>query len=529
MEPEKIHIEKEDDLAQVSQKVFSADADQIILIVPKFSKLARSEDNFHFLKKGLDQAQKTLIVESVDDEVISLARRADLEAQNPFFNRSENNDAKPTDSIDVKNESFEEVGSNDYQKVSGPAPQLVADDVFNEVDQELKKAFKIQKPRRQFSKKPIFTSLVLILIVAAGAWASFKILPQANVQLTAQKSNWPFSGQVTIDKNAVASDLKNLKIPGQIFIQKRNATLAHAASGSKNLNQKAKGKLIIYNNFSSSPQSLVASTRFEAPDGKIFRLDKAVVVPGAQISNSKIVPSSIEVDATADQSGADFNIGPTPKLTIPGFKSTPEKYAGFYGEIKTPFKGGFVGERAYPTDADLQQAKEQSSKNLAASLQALLDSQVPQGFIILKDTPNFTITREEIDTEVNDKGEFTIYQEAELSVMGFRESDLIAALEIKMQEELGSDFTINSHKIDYSPASPEWSGNQMALKVDFSSIAQKPIDIFEVRRQIAGLSEASLKSLIYGIPGLESAKISFWPFWVNSVPENYSKIKINID
>ena len=48
----KINIKKTDELPVIAEQVFSTDADEIILVVPKFSKLAESIDNFKFLKGG---------------------------------------------------------------------------------------------------------------------------------------------------------------------------------------------------------------------------------------------------------------------------------------------------------------------------------------------------------------------------------------------------------------------------------------------------------------------------------------------
>ena len=65
------------------------------------------------------------------------------------------------------------------------------------------------------------------------------------------------------------------------------------------MSQKAQGTLTIYNAYSSAPQTLVATTRFVTPDGKIFRLTNEVTVPGAKITNGQIVPSSINAPIAA--------------------------------------------------------------------------------------------------------------------------------------------------------------------------------------------------------------------------------------
>jgi len=49
------------------------------------------------------------------------------------------------------------------------------------------------------------------------------------------------------------------------------------------------------------------------------------------------------------------------------------------------------------------------------------------------------------------------------------------------------------------------------------------------KNQIANLDEKSLRSLLSSLSQLENAKISFWPFWVNHVPQNSGNIEINVE
>lgn len=512
-EQEKIQINKDEDLAEVSQKIFSSAADQITLIIPKYSKLSESAENFIFLKKGFKNTNKTLVVESVDDRVVDYAKKAGLSAQNPFF-------TKGPEPISLENPI----------EIEEPETKLISESIYEEVDKEIERTFQPAKKRRNIvKKKHFFSLLLLIILVGTGFWTSVKILPQAEISLTTHKVDWQFADKVIIDKNAVAADIKNLKIPGQIFINKKNGQFNFPASAKKNLSQKAKGKILIYNAFNSNPQPLVATTRFETPDGKIFRLDQSITVPGAKIVDGKIVPSFIEADAIADQPGEEYNLGSIAKLTIPGFKKFPAKFTGFYGEIRSPFNGGFVGERSYPNEMDIAHAKKESAAALQRSLKISLDSQVPQDFTVLKEASQFTLSQEKIDTNVNEKGEFSIFVDGELAVMGFRKKDLLAGIENKLQEDLGADYQLKSNKIALKIVQPDIQHNQLILTVNFAGTAEKPINANDLQRKIAGKSEAELKALIYGIPGLENAQISLWPFWVNIVPVNQEKIRINID
>ena len=101
---------------------------------------------------------------------------------------------------------------------------------------------------------------------------------------------------------------------------------------------KAFGTITVFNGYSSEPQLLIASTRFLSSNERIFRTTKNIDIPGAQLNDDEIIPSSISVEIVADYLGAEYNIGPS-DFTIPGFKGSP-KYQGFYGKSSTAMSGG---------------------------------------------------------------------------------------------------------------------------------------------------------------------------------------------
>jgi len=60
----------------------------------------------------------------------------------------------------------------------------------------------------------------------------------------------------------------------------------------------------------------VANTRFADPNGKIFRISKAITVPAK---------GTLVVTLTADQAGASYNIGPS-TFSIPGLSAANKNW-----------------------------------------------------------------------------------------------------------------------------------------------------------------------------------------------------------
>ncbi len=292
--------------------------------------------------------------------------------------------------------------------------------------------------------------------------------------------------------------------------------------------KRASGKIIIYNTYSSDPQPLIATTRFLTPDGKIFRLEQKIVVPGAKIVEGKIVASNIETTVVADQAGPQYNIGPVSHFSIPGFQGSP-KYQSFYAESKEAMKGGFIGEQAFPTDEDIKKGKEKSEKDLKDYINSFLSLQISPEFKVIEGAKQFNILKEEVNQEVDEKGNFTIFIEAESSVIGFRESDLKNVMEKMAQVDLGMDFKIKSYSLDYGVGRADFKQGRISFAFNFQGIFEQPLDAENFRQKAVKRNENELKLLISSFPNIEKIAVSFWPFWVKRVSDKPERVKIEVE
>src|SRR5581483_7004655 len=77
----KVSIEKNDGIAEVIDRVLAASDDEVLLVVPKGSELAKSASNFRLLRREADSADKTIVVVSVDPAVLSFAKDNAMETE----------------------------------------------------------------------------------------------------------------------------------------------------------------------------------------------------------------------------------------------------------------------------------------------------------------------------------------------------------------------------------------------------------------------------------------------------------------
>lgn len=492
----KINLNKSDALKDIVDHVVNLESDEITLVVPNFSKISESVTNFKVLKKLSEAMDKKIKIESVDDRVIQLAKEVEIDASNPFF---ANNRPRRWEEIEAS---------------------LLPEDKEEALEKEAA-PFKI-KPRRGFrlNKKYWVSFAVFLALVLPGSWLALNVLPRAEIEIITEKADWQFNDLVSVTKGG------NITI--ETISQKKNAQMVFPANGKKAVNKKASGKITVFNAYSSEAQKLVATTRFATPDGKVIRLAKDLVVPGAKIVDGQISPSSVEVDVVADKAGPEYNIGPIDKLTIPGFEGTP-KFAGFYGKIEMALKGGFSGSMAYPTEADIKSAQGKIAQVLEEAINNQLTTQLPADFKTVEGASKFTMLKSEVDTEVNDKGEFALAAEGEVTVVGFKEKDVLAFLKEEMRSKLGKDYDFKNHELNYGIAKVDFGSERLSLPIDFKTVAEKPIDVADLRLKIAGKSETELKNIIFALPGLANATVTLWPFYVSSIPVGANNDKVKID
>src|SRR3989344_6169261 len=85
MEGHKVNVNKSDEATLIAEKIIDVHAKEIILSVPRFAKLAESGANFRLLKREAEALGKKIVIESVDDKALELAKASGLECVNPFF------------------------------------------------------------------------------------------------------------------------------------------------------------------------------------------------------------------------------------------------------------------------------------------------------------------------------------------------------------------------------------------------------------------------------------------------------------
>jgi hypothetical protein len=145
---------------------------------------------------------------------------------------------------------------------------------------------------------------------------------------------------------------------------------------SKHVEEYARGTIVIYNAGTDTHQ-FVARTRFESPDGKIYRIQKSIAIPGATKKENELTAGSIEAEAVADEPGEASNKEFT-DFTVPGLKGSP-LFEKFYARSKGAIAGGRVGEEQV---VDRKAIEGSAFAERERALSEQLHAQLPNGFLL---------------------------------------------------------------------------------------------------------------------------------------------------
>lgn len=395
--------------------------------------------------------------------------------------------------------------------------------------------FPLREKRILLRKNKLISIIVPLVFLGLFYYLGFVVLTKAEVVVNSKKLTLSLeSDEVLIDKNIAEVNYSQKVIPGNLFIFPENDEEEFKSTGQGKDEQRAKGIITIINNFSSAPQILVANTRFEAPDGKIFRLDSRIVIPGEAMKNGKLEPSSIDVNVTADKPGPEYNISACNdncKFTIPGFKGTP-KFDGFYGISNKSMIGGSLGSVPMVTAEDLKKAEDAILENIKNKINEDLKNKIPNNLKIIDGAKSgIKITKVSSNVLAGDfRQSFTVTAAGEIRAIALREQDLIGFIrnqfDVKKPEKY--DYC-GDPTVEYKDIKPDFEKGTLKLIISVKQTICYHLSQDEIKKDIAGKNQKELEIILKSMDGIEEIKVNLFPFWIKKVPINFNKIKIFVD
>lgn len=375
--------------------------------------------------------------------------------------------------------------------------------------------------------KPVLIIFVLCLIIGGIYWSG-NIFQKANISITFKHQVITYDNKQFVASKNPSDNSVNFEIMITSDKKLKNIILTE----SKDVSIKAKGGVILYNEFKTTPQKLLAGTFLIDNNGKTYKTDSVVTIPGYKIDvNKKIIPGQIVADISSFLPGDSYNGSPT-DFYINSFKGTA-KYDKIYGKLQSSLVGGATGLMYLLDDVNKSNVDKIAQTSFKEDLLKQVKALVPPGYILYPDATNFSY---KIGNNILSKTpNVEIEIEGSLSVVLLQEKSLIDNI-IKISLPGISSDEFNEIKIpDLSKLSFSFTNKDQLITKDMNSVSfflSGDIDAIwnpneeTLKMKLLGVNKNAVLPIFQQDKGISSALVKIFPPWYKYIPNDLSKINI---
>ncbi len=381
---------------------------------------------------------------------------------------------------------------------------------------EPRPAYERPVPPRSGRAFPYGTALAALVVVglSVGALIAFS---GAKVNIVPAMSTSQINGDFI-------STLSGGDLPFEVITVEKIASVSVESEGTETVNQPAQGTITIMNK-QETPQQLIKNTRFQTPDGLVFRIRDSVTVPASKNGT----PGALKTNVYADAAGEQYNVGPT-SFTIPGLKGG-KSFELVTGVSEEGMKGGFSG----PRPSIGQAARDAKTADLRASLEPdirkALDEKIPDGYVLLAGASAIAYSPEP-DTAATG-GKVSLSEKATASAVVFPEAALARSIAYQaVGAYTGQPVELSGEEgLTLAPVGdlPNAGTAEFAFSLSGSTTIVWSVDTAKIAGAVSGKNRTAAQGILAGFPEVESAQLILRPFWATSFPQDPAKITVSVE
>jgi hypothetical protein len=381
---------------------------------------------------------------------------------------------------------------------------------------------------RRKDKRRVITAIVVSGFIIVGASVLSTLMGKTEITINPEHRTPTISADFTASSNPQSDGLLY-----DVMTLEETAESQVQASGQIDVEENAVGTIEIRKS-TPGAERLIPRTRFRTPNGLVYRIPEAVVVPGAIEREGELVPGTIRTTAQADAVGETYNISSGTPFDLPAFEENGNTalFEAFSAVAVSDFTGGFAGSEFQIDGTELETAQQALQLELRDELLGRIDEIRPAGTVAFPGSVAITYTS--LPTVEYGEGLVTIREQITMQLPVFRNQDLGTFLaEQSIATYSGGSVRIdNPEALEFTYTTATTSNTNIAdLEVLSFSLLGQPTLIWEydgdaLRQDLAGLPRTALGNAIAAYSGIEGATAHMTPFWKRTFPENPDEMKI---
>lgn len=357
-------------------------------------------------------------------------------------------------------------------------------------------------------RKTIFV-LAILLVVIIAAVVAVSYLPNTSVLLTPKTITRVGTKDIILATKTQEPDFVHFTLPARLVERQIETSEQITRQGVTSFDDFAKGTVTLHNE-QDQEQPLLPKThlRHEA-SGIFFLTDAAARIPPK---------GEIKVSVTAEAKGPAGNVA-AGKFIID--KLAANLQTVIYGQSEAPLAGGTAVDREL-TQVEINQAQAQTLAKLKAQARGELTAEIG-GAPIRDELVSYQTQLEEVSAAVGSKSSsFGIHTALQARAFVVDENDVLSLTLLALRGSAGT----NEEFISYQPDSfkltitrADFDRGEAQVKGELTGLFSPKLEpgVFETKN-LAGLSAGEVKEYFKTFSSVGDAQITFWPFWVRSVP-----------
>ena len=567
MKDNALYLEVDEDITSAIDKLKHASGASVQVVVPKRSTMLQSIINLKLLKKAADSGGKSIVLVTNDNIATELAARVGLAVAPSLGAKPVIAEVKVPEKTSAVDEIIEADDPEPPAPVEEPQPKpksskpllrrmpvsdgpppppeppatpAVTAGGLAAVGAEAGDAEAVtppKPPKKNGPKVPNFHRLqrrvmwiAALVVLVGGYMLTMYLVTNAKVMLYATGTKVSIDTSFSVDPTLKSTDQAKSVLAGQTVSESKDLNGSFAPTGKQDVGTKAGGNITISNCLDTNPHLYVAGTRFQAPDGKIFRSTADATVPGGQGSFFGCTkPGTVTVAVTADQNGDSYNEAPA-TYTMPGLSSSQQTGQNAITCKGDQMSGGTSKTITIVSQSDVDTAKAALLAKDQDNAGRDLQSRVPSGYTPLTASQTTAVTTISPSPAVGSAGDTaTLTLKVTYSVLSVKKSEYEDLLHAQEQKQVGSQNQIYDDGLGSAQvtATDKDATGRQAFHLTTEAYGGTKLDKVQLAGKLKGQRYGDAQNIASGLPGVTRADISIWPGWVGTMPRA-DKISITI-
>lgn len=316
-----------------------------------------------------------------------------------------------------------------------------------------------------------------------------------------------------------ASDFSKNIVAAESVEVSENGKVSTTATGKKEVGDKAKGTVTIYNK-SSDPRTLPSGTLITSSNDLDFSLDSTVTIASASGDFFSLTMGTTKVSVTAAKIGKESNLPSSTTFSIGNLTNIAAKN-------DTAFSGGNKKEVTVVSKDDLGKLSNDLLKSLEEKAKEDITQKISDEKSLLPSFTNESLSQKSFDKkEGQEASSVTLEGTAAYQGISYKKNDINSFFQNILKEN-NPDLVFSQDKVKYDVQNLKEKDQEITATINIKAPLLPKIDSSKLVKELSGKSFEESQNFIFKIPQVSNVSIKLNPS-LPFIPKVLPKISGNI-